>query len=131
MNNIESILENIRKDPYMRWRAVGNCQPIQLYCEKHLVECLSKDTFLGMAVLQDCNIGGEYWRHFVWFDNKDPDVEPDRLCSVGSWFLPNPPFKRLIEWTEGEIIEVPDVPNKKFVTKSVSGSEYFWILKPV
>ncbi len=130
MNNIDKILDNIRNNRDHRWRGVGNCKHIEFGDMDSIIEHLSKDDFLGLAVMQEANMGGEYWRHFLWFNNHNPSVEPTRYCDVGSWFMPNPPFRKLTQWVEGEIVEIPEIRGKKFVTKKVQDSVYFWSVTP-
>ncbi|RYY82509.1 hypothetical protein EON63_13180 [archaeon] len=100
-------------------------------CTESLVSILNRQDFLGLAIMQEANQGGEYWRHFVWFDTFNPETEPLRLCAVGSWFMPNPPFKKLTRWSEGEILRVPGVKSRKCITNMVyRDNVYFWSLKP-
>jgi hypothetical protein len=133
MNTIESILVNLKSEVKKgrSWSAAGNRDNKHFDYDDmrdsdNMSKFLLRDNFLGMAIMQDCNQGGEYWRYFMWLDNENTEVEPDRKCHIGGWIMPEP-FKKLTDWTENEIITVG---GKEFITNMFANGIYFWTIKP-
>ena len=73
---------------------------------------------------------GVYWRYFIWFDNHNPEVEPQRLNDIGSWCMPPPLAPLLTSWQEDEVFEFAEIPGKKFVTNQMFNNMYIWSIKP-
>ncbi len=59
MNNIESILQNLTNNPDKRWRATGNNEHFPLCSKELMMVNLARDDFLGLAVMQEVNMGGK------------------------------------------------------------------------
>jgi hypothetical protein len=132
MNTIDSILVNLKSEfkKGIDWSAAGNRDNKHIEYRdldsNGMSKFLLNDKFLGMVIMQDCNQGGEYWRHFIWLDNENTEVEPNRNCHIGDWIMPES-FTKLTNWNEHEIITIG---RKEFITIKFENSIYFWIIKP-
>ena len=59
MNNIESILYNLENSSDTRWRAAGNNEHYHFGSKELILQNMNRDDFLGLAVMQEANIGGK------------------------------------------------------------------------
>ena len=83
---------------------------------------LNLDDIVKIKLLQDCNMGGTYWRIFIWF-NTDEDI--NRYFDIFSLWEDN--IKPLVSWIDNEIITIS---NKSFKVLK-QNNNYHWDLMPI
>lgn len=124
------------------WCASGNVRNQYNLDQPNATEItnqLEHESFLGMVVVQDCNMGGEYWRYFIWNNENDHD-DPDRLNRtfyVGRWIMPREFESRLVKWKDGEVVTTDHGRAVSTTLFHESGArerdenKYIWVVRPV
>lgn len=102
------------------WLAAGNIKNHRHF-SGGLEDFSLAENLTCMVIMQDGNMGGNYWRYFSWFDGEISS----RNFTVSSWISQD--VKPLIEWVEDETVTIF---GRDFVVNSLGGV-YKWSLIPI
>ncbi len=106
-----------------RWHNTGNPSNVPGYLEDDIV--MGKD-IPALVVLQDCNIGGQYYRYFWWIKG---DSSHSRYCDVRSGWKLGTPNEGVTELRGGQVVTVCD--QYKFRVSTINCTDYYKILERV